>query len=127
MRKAIRTAKTSYYELQFKNYRRDSRKTWGVVQTILNRKKVVNGFPDSFKVGENHISDEFPIAEGFNHFFANIGSELSANIPCPSNKSFNDFLTGTTPCTFSFDPCTPSDILKIISKLPSKNSAGHDD
>ena len=102
-------------------------KPGGWCRQFSTGKKVVNGFPDSFKVGENNISDEFPIAEGFNHFFANIGSELSANIPCPPNKSFNDFLTGTTPCTFSFDPCTPSEILKIISKLPSKNSAGHDD
>ena len=125
LKKSIRYAKQIYYKNQFQKFKQDSRKTWGMIKSILN-KKTSKTFPEYFKIDEHNVYDKSVIAEGFNKFFASIGEDLSSKIKGPSNKSFTQFLRKST-CNFQFSPVSSVDVLNVISKLPSKTSMGHDD
>ena len=127
LKRTIRQAKFSYYHSQFNKYKHDSRQTWKLIGNILNRKESAKEFPLSFKINNEHITDKQSIADSFNSFFASIGSDLASNIQNDSHISFDEYLTETQNSTFSFHAISPSDIEKLISKLPNKNSAGHDD
>jgi hypothetical protein len=127
LKKTIRNAKLEYYNKIFTKHKFDSKKTWELIHTILNNKNRLKEFPEYFKVNEEKIYDEKTIAEKFNSFFANIGSDLAAKIHSNSNKSINDFLTEDWQCKFNFMPVNALDIKKVIKKLPNKNSSGHDD
>ena len=126
LKKIIRNAKKMYYESQFEKHKNDTRKTWGLINTILNKKKTVKELPEFFKIRNRQITNKQEIAQEFNHFFANIGEELADKIQGPPNRSFKDFLKQNIECKFNFQPITSNDVLISISKLPSKTSSGYD-
>ena len=73
---AIKNAKRSYYYNTFKTYDCNSRKTWQVINEITSRKSgksVINELECNGKKTNNPTE----IAETFNTFFSEIGSELS--------------------------------------------------
>ena len=39
--KLLKQAKISYYDLQFNNYRNDSKKTWEIINKLINKKEMV--------------------------------------------------------------------------------------
>ena len=65
------------------------------------------------------------IANGFNDYFADIGSKLAAKIP-PSNKKFTDFMGEPRSSTFNFTRITKEDILSMTKKMKPKTSLGID-
>jgi hypothetical protein len=88
-----------------------------MINNILNRKN--NG-----KV----ISEKHEIANEFNKFFVSIGTNYEANTAeRTQNHDFSKYLTGNITCKFNFQPSNPTQIKEIVSRLPNKNSSGHDD
>ena len=64
--------------------------------------------------------------ETFNKFFANIGYNISENVPLPTT-SYHNYLNQLHNNSMFLDPITPNDIIETVSKFKNKNSQGHDE
>ena len=83
----------NYFKTYFETNKKDSRKIWYGIKTLINTK--------ISKTGSHHItlnidnktnSDDFIIANHFSNFFASIAGKLLKKIP-KVKKSFSSFLT----------------------------------
>lgn len=78
-----------YYYDKFDKCKNDSKRTWNNINSLLNRNKRCNS-NTIFKSGNDLVNDPHSIANEFNNFFINIGTNLSADIS--SIKSYRDFM-----------------------------------
>ena len=63
------------------------------------------------------------MAESLNDFFVNIGSSIEAKIP-KSKKSFSSYLGNPNNKSIFLEPCTPTELVLIISNLKSSKACG---
>ena len=103
-------------------YSGNVKKTWSIINDILNKNKQNTKLPVYFKHGEKKISDKKDIADKFNAFFTNIGKKLE-EVP---HRHFSDYLVSKPNTKFEFQPVEIKDINKIITQLDSKSSSGYD-
>ena len=81
---------------------------------------------DKIIVDTKVINDKTEICNEFNHFFAKIGPKLTDQIKSASNKTYDTFLKKRVLLLFDFKLLNENDILKHLSSLRTKNSAGFD-
>jgi hypothetical protein len=126
LKQTIRNAKKQYYQTCFNNYRDDIRKTWKTINDVLGRvpKSVEN--PKYFTVNNETVTNPESIANEFNKYFVNIGSELANKIIMPDNKNYKDYLTNPVETVFEFKNTNGDEVVKIIDKLKPKTSCGVD-
>ena len=120
---AIKNAKRSSYYNTFKTYDCNSRKTWQVINEITSRKSgksVIN----ELKCNGKKTNNPTEIAETFNTFFSEIGSELSKEIE-DVDVSYKEFIDQTNE-EFSFEIITPSQVLLHLTKLCRSKATGLD-
>ena len=129
LKQSIRLAKKLYYVSRFESIKDDARKMWENIRMVLNNTKKSTPSPLHFFVDNKIESDGLKIAKELNKlnkYFTNIGTALANKIP---NTGENDFrrhlLCMHCESSFSFNYTTPCDVSKLISKLKTKNSAGH--
>ena len=72
------------------------------------------------------VNDKTEICNKFNHFFANIGPILANQIKSASDKTYDPFLKKRVLLSFAFTLVNENDVLKHLSSLRTKNSAGID-
>ena len=73
------------------------------------------------------VSNRCSIANHFNTFFNNIGTEMAQTIKINDDDSFKSFLNTTVNTVFKFSPISNKTVRDIIINLNSKHSAGFDD
>ena len=62
------------------------------MKELIGKSKVFHqNLTNNLKINKNSITDKKIIADKFNEFFINIGSNLAAKIP-PSNMNFDSYL-----------------------------------
>ena len=127
LNKNIRLVKTSYYSEQLNKYSKDIKKTWQTLNGIIKKCKPKKEFPNFFYVNEEQITDVPEIANHFNLYFANIGSNLSASITYDGEKTVQNYLKNRIMFSFTFHSVTMEDVLKTVQNLASKSSCGHDE
>ena len=71
------------------------------------------------------VSDEATIANSFNTFFANIGYNISHNVPA-SRKPFDKYLPNHNAKSIFLDPVHPMEVIDVTRKLKPKTSSGSD-
>ena len=121
-----RKAKISFYTQDF-NKRKDSIKdTWNGINKLLNRKGKDNEFPTHLIVDGKILKEDQDIANNFNDFFTNIGPILARDIKTPANKSYKDYLKEKITSNFNFHTVSTDYVKKVLGKLKSKSSSGHD-
>ena len=104
------------------------KKTWTTINETLNRSKHKNGSLREITVNGESVKEPREIANHFNEFFSNIGTNLSNNIPSLENtRSFTEFLINPADSRFNFQFVTEDVILSIINKLKNKKSSGKDE
>ena len=57
------------------------KQTWATLRNALNSNNVKTPLPEYFKININKITDKKKIAEEFNILFANIGHDISNDVP----------------------------------------------
>ena len=128
LKRSIRLAKRNYYSNIFDQCKNDMKKTWQHINTILNRGKSKSKVPENFVIDGNNITNPKEIANAFNDFFVNIGSNLASEMPDLSSRiKFDDFLSSIN-CSsnFEFEEITSEDVSKAIDSLKNKTSYGYD-
>ena len=69
------------------------KRTWATINENLNRNRKSNNFLLEFIVNNESITDTKDIANHFNNFFSNIGTNLSSSIKLDDrNSAFTDYL-----------------------------------
>ena len=90
---AIRKAKCIHYAHLFDLYKTNMRKTWETIKQLLNKNHKQFEFPSTFTIKGINISDKKEIAQQFNNFFVNIGSQLVETISSKHQaKPFDSYL-----------------------------------
>ena len=82
---------------------------------------------ESLKIDKIEKEDSKSICNEFGKFFSNIGKSYSNRIP-KSNKSIISYLNKINRNISSvfLTPCTSTELLNLINKLPNKKSSGYD-
>lgn len=118
LKKSIKRAKKNYYTKLFDRIKNDSRKTWSVINSLIN-KSHSRQTEREFIVDGEKISDENEIANGFNNYFLNIATKMSETLG-PATVDFNTYLGEPVNNSFSFKPVNENDIGKFIDDLKCK-------
>ena len=126
LKKSMAAVKKSYYQSQLTLHMHDSRKTWKLINSLLNAKKSKTDFPHFFLIENQKVSNEQQIADHFNKFFASIGHRLASNITSSSTCTFNSHLNNPRNLEFNFQPVNINEIIKIINQFKPKTSIGND-
>ena len=125
LNKCIRVAKKSYYSSQLNLHKKDSSKTWQILNNIMN-KNINNSSASNFDINGSIISDKSHIANEFNKYFTEIGPKLAPN-PAPGiQHDYKFFLSQDIQSKFTFTNIQEAEVKKTILDLHSKNSSGFD-
>ena len=120
----LRLAKKNYFSDLLEKEKNNMRNTWKVINSIIRPKTIKH--TEKFTLGNKTVTCPKQIATEFNKYFANIGPKLASSIH-HKGKNFSSYLGQSNISTCFFKPTDEEEILKIISKLGSNKSAGHDD
>ena len=122
-----RIAKKMHYAEQFERCKMDAKKTWQQINSILSKSKQNKSISSEFLCGDVLIKDGVEIANAFNKYFTEIGPKLAESIPTYPNNNFrHNLLKVHCSSKFNFSTVPSEEVEKIISKLKSKSSSGHD-
>ena len=95
------------------------------MKEIIGKSKVFHqNLPHNLKIKKKSITDKKIIADKFNEFFINIGSNLAAKIP-PSNMNFDSYLPHV--CTiFAEKYITEEELKRAFFSLKPNKTPGYD-
>ena len=121
----ILISKKSFYNNYFNTNKDNIKETWKGIKQLITLKKTAYSTPTTLKIGNTKITDTKSIANEFNKYFANVGSNLANAIPVV-NTSFEEFLRlCKSPCSsFVLFPVTTHEIEDEISNLNPSKSTG---
>ena len=121
----LRVAEKEYYANQFQNFTANMRKTWRLLNSIINKTNV-NDDIKSLSVNDTLITEKKIIVKSLNSYFANIGSQLSNKIPTVS-ANITDSLTHNFKNSFAMSETDSVEVTSIINNLKNKASSGYDE
>ena len=125
----IRIAKRNYYFHVFNIHRNNIKQTWNTISETLNRHRKSRDNPEKIIYNDKTLTNEQDIADSFNSFFANVGTQLSSSFEqsdsIPSFETYLDCNTRSDP-NFYFTPVDEDLVLTLITNLPNKTSSGID-
>ena len=102
------------------------KKTWSVINEVVNKDNSRKNFPEHFKINGLHVSNKQVIANKFNEYFIEIGPKLAETTAQVDDKSFLDYLVKPLPPTFKFKTVDVDTVIKAIDSLKPKTSSGVD-
>jgi hypothetical protein len=76
----IKNRKKVHITMQFETNKDNLKKTWKIISHIIKRKTKSQTVPSRLIINDNIYTDKQDIANQFNIFFSNIGSELAGKI-----------------------------------------------
>ncbi len=128
----ISKSKSKYYSDLVTAFQGDSKKTWRVLNNILNRDQNTKVFPeidhsDTHPHTTRAASINASLADKFNDYFVSIGQNLSCKIVQPQNTSFEQYLSGSYPNSLFLKPTDNNEVCKIVKNIKNSNSAAADE
>ena len=114
----------NYFSKLIEAKKKDVKGTWKILNDIISKKSSACDFPDAFVDENKVVTDPYEIANGFNHFFINVGPSLAANIPlCEGNIC--DYLGEKQANSMYLTPISDSEVLNVVKSLSKKTSLDH--
>ena len=121
---ALRLAKQNYFSNLLEQEKNNMKNTWKILNSII-RPNSSKKFSEKFVSGNEVYTCPNKTASKFNDYFANIGPKLASTIK-HTGQDFSSYLQNGSDTTCFFQPTNENEIQKIINKLWSRKSAGHD-
>jgi hypothetical protein len=112
----LRVTERTYYQGKIEEYKSNLRKSWKIINEVINRKKRNYVKNDYININGLRTSDPKLIADHFNRFFTNIGPNLDAKIKATLTNPI-DYITNPQPHTMFLNPCIQEEVGKIIDGL----------
>lgn len=100
--------------------------TWKLIKEIINKIKSRSELPYNFLKKDNSISDPLEIANYFNEYFVNIGSNLAKKIP-ESLVNFKSYLDERNCNSIFLDAILESEVANQIDQSKVTKSGGYDE
>ena len=123
----IRISKKRHYKEKFEQTQGNVKKTWSLINKIINKNKSNKNFPSAFSYNENDITDPYEIANKFNEYFANVGPKLAEKVPS-SSLMFKSFMDNQNHYeSFFVEPVTEDEVERELLKIDPTNSTGIDE
>ena len=126
LKQSIRNAKKIYYENYFRNSVNDIKKTWNMINSILNKRDNSKKCPKSFCINGQDVSNYKEVVNAFNKYYTELGPKLASTISVPDDKTFRNYMPCNLTCSFKFKAVSEKDVLKAIDSLKPKTSVGID-
>ena len=105
---------------RFLIYKKDIKKTWDSINSVLGRKRKRNDEISSINEAGNIHTCSDRIAQCFNSYFSSIGHAISNSIHVQNNGYYKDYLRGNFTNSFLFSPVYFSEIDTAIQSLKNK-------
>ena len=123
--KLKKQSKKLYFQNKLKKCENDIKNTWKIMKSIIGKSRVQNdSFPKSLIIANEEITDKKSIAEKFNSFFVNTGTNLAAKIP-HSTTNFESYLPNIT-TIFRENCLTEEEFKNAFFSLKTNKSPGYD-
>ena len=123
LQRVIRKAKHDYYDKRVTDAKSDTRKVWGIVNEVIDRKQSRHVNPATFILKGVALNSKKEISNGFNNYFASIGEEMANSVP--DLPGYEDYLE-TTAERFQLEPLEATDVEEIMKQQQPKLSCGLD-
>ena len=118
-------SKKKFYSEKLQKFKGDAKKTWSVMKEILGKCTTKSStLPTKITVNKTDIFDTKKIADEFNKFFTNIGTDLANKIPNAS-KRFDFYITKVN-TSMESRPLTINELKNAFFSLKINKSPGHD-
>jgi hypothetical protein len=112
----IRLKQRQYYQDQLEQNKTNLRKSWSIINTVINRNKKARLKTESLNINGVKSSDPAEIANFFNHYFTNVGLALDKKIPKPTTDPLS-YIPSQNINSIFLNPCSKDEITQIITKL----------
>ena len=125
--KTKRRAKFDYYQNKASDFIADSKKLWGLLNQVIGKIKNKGSIIPYITVNCLKIHSATRIADEFGKFYSTLGESMASKI-VPGNYDTDHYLSKIPRNLNSLvlAPTSIEEVEKIILKLPSKSSHGHD-
>jgi hypothetical protein len=119
----LRSCEKQYYSDILAESKNDAKKTWKIINEIINKKKKASKLPTEFICNNKPITGNLNIAKGFNEFFVNVGPNLAGQIRKPDEGiNFSQYMNKTAENSIFLDPVTDDEILNTVKICQNKSS-----
>ena len=128
LKQLLRKTKQEYYKEKCVEFKRNTRKLWNMVNTIISKHNDKSNSTEYLKVGNVEIYNAKEIANQFGKYFSTVGEDYANKVPSPKKSSHH--YTQKIPrnsSTIFLTPTSITEIENLIRFLPNKSSSGHDD
>ena len=111
----LKQAEKLYYKHLLESNKHNIRKTWKIIKDVIGTptKSSINSY---FTINGKSISNKQEIADNFNSYFANVGTDLASSIPT-TDLSVSSFLNGSYSHSFYLSPVDEQEIQNCINNL----------
>ena len=122
-----RHSKMSYYGEKCSRYRHNTKKLWDIINDISSMQNNKGSLIDCLKINNVLEYNATRITNRFGEYFSSVGEKFSKRVANPVHnwRYYCDKIERNAQTLF-MAPCTELEILRMINKLPSKTSSGHD-
>ena len=110
----IKKAKNDFYVNSFELHKKNMKKSWGILKSLMGRNSSKNSVSCLMKDNVK-LTETSQIVEHFSEFFSSVGNNLENSLQ-PANLS-PLALINRNPHTFHLFPVTPEECCNIISQL----------
>ncbi|CAH2088992.1 unnamed protein product [Euphydryas editha] len=124
----IQNTKSEYYNKTFAECKDQPAKMWQLINNLSCNKTTVKSIPNQLRTQNGITSNKKEICEGFNKFFASVGSVLANEIR-KQHRHIDSVKHVPGSCSYilkTLPLATNEEILKIIQNLKSNTSSGLD-
>ncbi len=109
---SLRIAKRIYYDKQLDYFKTNTKRTWQILNEVINRKKRTNKLTTTFVSNDKEISSPNEVAYHFCEYFTNIGINLAKDTP-NSTVSHRSYLSCNYVNSMSLELTTEEEIVEI--------------
>ena len=123
----IRRAEKAYTFAQLKQHKHDSKRTWQILNNVINRKtKRGNPLAKHFSINGIITTDKEVIANAFNLQYATMGPKMAKSFNSDEESNIEKYLNPFQGDRFELHTVKPRDVHEVIKSLKNKKSSGRD-
>ena len=108
-------------------YKSHTKQLWSIINEIAGKKSDKSSLIEYLQIENTREYGAKKISNSLAKYFAHVGKKFAGKIPSPTT-SINDYLKclQSNKTSIFLSPTDIWEIKRIVSKLPSKKSSGHD-
>ena len=119
----MKRAKRLYFTNNLELHKHDMKKTWKLINDLNSRHCRTSSYIKDVKIHDQIANSPNQMAETFNTYFSNVGSNLSDEIPSSVESNPEDYLYPTDG-TFSLQFPSLNTVTRLLETIDEKKSAG---